>query len=673
MAESPQAGEGEETPKVVVHPVVFGVSACLIVAVSAFGAAVPTFAAEVFSAIQGWIVHTFGWFYMLCIAVFLIFVLYLAFSRFGAVRLGPDGSEPEYSRLSWFAMLFSAGIGIGLLFFGVAEPLLHFASPPAEGIDGQTPEAARFAMNATFLHWGVHGWAVYVLIGLALAYFAYRHHLPLTLRSALYPLLGERIHGPIGNAVDIAAVIGTVFGVATSLGLGVLQVNAGLNYLFGVPEAPWVQVSLIAAITLMATASVVAGLDAGIKRLSELNMVLAVALLVVVFALGPTVFLLSAFLQNVGAYASELVALTFRQFAYQPNEWLGGWTLFYWAWWMAWAPFVGMFIARISRGRTIREFVVGVLLAPSLFIFFWMTVFGDSAIHAVLVEAQDRVLVLAQNNMPLALFGLLERLPFGFFLSVLSLILIVTFFVTSSDSGSLVVDMLASGGVENPPVWQRIFWALTQGLIAAVLLLAGGLGALQTAALTSGLPLAVVLLAVGFGLYTALSREAQAQARYEGPPLPVATVAVDWRRRLKQLVRHHDRRAAEAFLRETARPAFESVVLELRALEVHAELRDQGEALAVEVIDASGDEPLVLFAYGVQLRSYRTMTFTVLEPQKEAARRHWYAEAWCSTTGERYDVMGVDRHALIDDLLSHYSRWVAARTAPQPVLEPPTA
>ena len=325
------------------------------------------------------------------------------------------------------------------------------------------------------------------------------------------------------------------------------------------------QVSLIAAITLMAAASVVAGLDAGIKRLSELNMLLAVALLLIVFALGPTVFLLSAFLQNV--YASELVALTFRQFAYQPNEWLGGWTLFYWAWWMAWAPFVGMFIARISRGRTIREFVVGVLLAPSLFIFFWMTVFGDSAIHAVLVEAQDRVLLLSQNNMPLALFGLLERLPFGFFLSILSLILIVTFFVTSSDSGSLVVDMLASGGAENPPVWQRIFWALTQGLIAAVLLLAGGLGALQTAALTSGLPLAaIVLLAVGFGLYTALSRGGPSPGPREGPPLPVATVAVDWRSRLKQLVRHHDRRAAEAFLRDTACPAFESVVLELRAL-----------------------------------------------------------------------------------------------------------
>ena len=296
--ESPGWG-GRRNAKGVVHPVVFGVSACLI-AVSAFGAAVPTLAAEVFSAIQGWIVHTFGWFYMLCIAVFLIFVLYLAFSRFGAVRLGPDDSEPEYSRLSWFAMLFSAGIGIGLLFFGVAEPLLHFAAPPAEGIEGQTPEAARFAMNATFLHWGVHGWAVYGLIGLALAYFTYRHNMPLTLRSALYPLLGERIHGPLGNAVDIAAVIGTVFGVATSLGLGVLQVNAGLNYLFGVPEVVWVQVSLIAAITLMATASVVAGLDAGIKRLSELNMLLAVALLLIVFALGPTVFLLSAFYKTWG-------------------------------------------------------------------------------------------------------------------------------------------------------------------------------------------------------------------------------------------------------------------------------------------------------------------------------------------------------------------------------------
>ena len=659
----------EARPRAVVHPVVFGVSASLVLLISAFGVLLPDVAASVFNAVQAWIIETFGWFYMLSVAIFLVFALYVAMSRFGEIRLGPDDCEPDYSRLSWFAMLFSAGVGIGLMFFGVSEPVLHYAHPPVDSIEPESALAARTAMNATFLHWGVHAWAIYIVVGLSLAYFAYRHDLPLTLRSSLYPLMGERIHGPVGNAVDIAAVIGTVFGVATSLGFGVTQINAGLGYLFGVPESPMVQVLLIGGITMLATASVVAGLDSGIKRLSEMNMLLAVTLLLFMFVVGPTAFLMGAYLQNIGAYLADLVDLTFRQFAYQQTDWLGAWTLFYWAWWIAWAPFVGMFIARISRGRTIREFVFGVMAVPTLFIFFWMTVFGDTAIHTIQAGGMRDVLRLVSEDMPLALFVMLENFPISAVTSFLSVILIVTFFVTSSDSGSLVVDMIASGGAEDPPVWQRVFWAITQGLIAAVLLLAGGLGALQTAALTSGLPLSIVMLAMCVGLHTALQREDQQRARYQGRPSPVARASVDWRTRLAQLVGHHDRRTVERYFADVAAPAFASVVEELSGHDQVAHLLEEEDGLLIQVMEPAGE--VVAFEFGIRLRSYRTLTFGLVETAaEERRRRHWYAEAWCTTTDDRLDVLGLGRDALIDEVLASYSRWVNARTEP---LEAPIA
>jgi choline/glycine/proline betaine transport protein len=368
---------------------------------------------------------------------------------------------------------------------------------------------------------------------------------------------------------------------------------------------------------------------------------------------------MSAWLQNIGSYASDLVDLTFRQFAYQPTEWLGAWTLFYWSWWIAWAPFVGMFIARISRGRTIREFVLGVMAVPSLFIFFWMTVFGDTAIHGVLDGRMDAVMAMVNENMPLTLFVLLEQLPFSMVTSVAAIVLIVTFFVTSSDSGSLVVDMITSGGADDPPVWQRIFWAVTQGVVAAVLLVAGGLGALQTAALTSGLPLAVVMLFICLGLYTALSREHFERTRYLGPALPVARARRHWRHRLEALVRHHDRAAVQRFIEATARPAFESVAMELRTHAVDALLDEAEDQLVLRVLDGEA----VVFEYAITARSYRTPAFAfVASGSVDRRSRHWLAEVWCSATGERYDVLGLERESLIDDLLASYSRWIGGST-----------
>ncbi|HBF50344.1 MAG TPA: choline transporter, partial [Massilia sp.] len=423
-AARPQASRA----RIQVNPPVFFISAALILAFVLFGAVFPDQAGNVFDAMQKRIVHDFGWFYILAVALFLIFVLFLMMSRYGDVKLGPDDSEPEYSYLSWFAMLFSAGMGIGLLFFGVAEPIQHYAKPPVG--EGSTIQSARQAMVLTFFHWGVHAWAIYIVVGLALAYFAFRRGLPLTLRSSLFPLIGKRIHGPIGHAIDIFAVLGTMFGVATSLGFGVLQVNAGFAHLFGLPVNTTVQVILIAVITGMATLSAGTGLDKGVKRLSELNIILAIALLVFVLFTGSTVFLLQAYVQNIGAYLGAVVQRTFRMYAYEPNAWLGDWTLFYWGWWISWSPFVGMFIARISRGRTIREFVTGVLLVPVLFTFLWMTVFGNTAIAIDLSGAAPIVQTVA-DNLPVALFEVLEQLPFSVVASGLATLLVITFFVTS--------------------------------------------------------------------------------------------------------------------------------------------------------------------------------------------------------------------------------------------------
>ncbi|HBB20877.1 MAG TPA: choline transporter, partial [Pseudomonas sp.] len=364
-------------------PVFYG-SAVIILALVIYSVAFQEHAQALFGDAQAWIIANVSWLYILAVALILLMVVLLAFSRYGDIKLGPDHSEPDYSALTWFAMLFSAGMGIGLMFFGVAEPVMHFLSPPVG--EGGTTLAAREAMKITFFHWGLHAWSIYAIVAMILAYFAYRHGLPLTLRSALYPLIGERIYGPIGHAVDIFAIIGTVLGVATSLGLGVTQINTGLNHLYGLPVTIPVQIGLIVATTLLATISVVTGLDKGVRRLSELNLSLAGLLMLMVLIAGPTVFILQTFVQNIGSYLSDIVNKTFNLYAYEPNDWIGGWTLFYWGWWLAWSPFVGLFIARISRGRTIREFVAGVLLVPTAFTLLWMTVFGDTAIHMILWE-----------------------------------------------------------------------------------------------------------------------------------------------------------------------------------------------------------------------------------------------------------------------------------------------
>ena len=489
------------------NPVVFGASVAIIT-LMLIGAVVATDAvAGAFNTIQSLIVDKLGWFYVLSMTAMVFFAFWLMQSRFGKVKLGPDDSTPDFSLPTWFAMLFSAGMGIGLLFFSVAEPMYHYASPP--GIDGNTLESARLAMGITFFHWGLHPWAVYAIVGLTLAYFSFRRGLPLSIRSAFQPLLGDKIHGPAGDFIDTLAVVSTLFGVATSLGLGAMQVNAGLNHVFGVTESTTMQVVIISCITGLATISVVSGLDVGIRRLSELNMGLALLLLIFIFLAGPTAFFLGAFSDNLGAYISLLPRHSFWTGTFaSPEEraWLSGWTVFYWAWWIAWAPFVGMFIARVSRGRTIREFMAAVLLAPTLAGFVWLTIFGDAALFEEIYGAGG-IAQAVNESLPTAVFVLLERYPLAAVTGLACTICVILFFVTSSDSASLVVDTIASGGAEHPPVSQRIFWAVFEGIVAAVLLFAGGLKALQTAALTTALPFCLAIILMCVALVRSLRQE----------------------------------------------------------------------------------------------------------------------------------------------------------------------
>ena len=641
-----------EEPESTLNKPVFFISAGLIIAVCLYGALFSDHASLVFSDLQSWLLTNLGWLYMGSVAGFFMLVIYLAFSRFAHLRLGADDSEPEYTYGSWFAMLFSAGMGIGLMFFGVSEPMTHFLEPPVG--EGGTIDAARNAMQVTFFHWGLHAWAIYIIIGLALAYFSFRHDLPLTLRSALYPVIGDKIYGKWGNAVDIFAILGTMFGVATSLGLGVMQVNAGLNYLFGLPVSIVVQVALIAAITCAATISVVAGLDAGIRRLSELNLVLALLLMVFVLIAGPTVMLLSSLIQNIGMYLSGLVDMTFRIYAYEPNEWIGNWTLFYWAWWISWSPFVGMFIARISRGRTIREFILGVLLVPSGFTFLWLTIFGNSGLWLEMHDAGAGLATAVQTNMPTAIFVLLDQLPLTGITSALATMLIVTFFVTSSDSGSLVIDIISSGGAENPPVWQRIFWAVSEGAVAATLLVAGGLAALQTAAISSALPLIIVMFLVCYGLMKALHAEPSVRGvrPIATSSVPVAGGSKAWQSRLKAMLGRFKEGEAQAYLESTARQAMEEVLAQLTTQNIlHAGI--EAEENLIRLTAGQGEE--FDFFYEIKLREYSLPSVAFPElPTKKSERNYWRAEVTLLEGAQQYDVAGYSKEELMSDILTQF-------------------
>jgi choline/glycine/proline betaine transport protein len=491
-----------------IHPQVTLFSALILVLFIAVTLLFPNRSKLFFENTMEAITVNAGWFLIVAANIFIIAALYFSLGKYGNIKIGGYDAKPEFSKFAWYAMLLSAGMGIGLLFWSVAEPILHMGTPsPVFGeIGANSPAAAQAAMATTFFHWGIHPWAIYAIVGLGLAFFSYNEGLPLTIRSIFYPIIGNKIYGFWGNLIDILSVLATLTGLATSLGLGVTQVNAGLNYLFGMSMSTTTQIVLIIVITGFATISVVMGLDGGVKKLSEINMVLAGVFMIIILIAGPTVYILSGFTQNIGYYLSNIVEMSLWTETFKGTNWQGGWTIFYWAWWISWSPFVGMFIARISKGRTVREFILGVMLIPTLLSFFWMSVFGGTAIFIQSNGIAD--LVSSVNiDSSIALFAMLENLPFKQILSFIGIVLVIVFFVTSSDSGSLVVDHLTSGGKLDSPVPQRVFWAVMEGVVAATLLIGGGLEALQTASVITGLPFAIVLLMMIYSIKQGLHQE----------------------------------------------------------------------------------------------------------------------------------------------------------------------
>ena len=456
-----------------------------------------------FESVQAFIAAKFGWLYVVGVNVILIFCIYLAFSRFKNIRLGGPDCKPEFSTWAWISMLFNAGIGLVLMFYSVAEPILHFSNPPYG--EAGTIDAAQNALNLSYLHWGLHGWAIYALMGLSIAFFCYNKGLPLGIRWVLYPLLGDRLKGPIGHFIDTIAVVATMFGLATTLGLGIQHINSGIHHLFGILENTNVQVILIALITIFATISCVSGLHKGVQILSKIASVMALLLMIFMLLVGPTLFILSSTIQSTGYYLQNIISTGTWMEIYKGTTWMGSWTIFYWGWWFAWAPFVSLFIARISKGRTIKELLIGVVLAPSAVSILWISIFGSTAFHIELF-GEGGITAAVNENITTALFSLLEHFPLSYFSILFVVIAGIIFFVTSSDSGSLVIDFITSGGREKTTVWLRIFWALAEGLVAATLVYGGGLIALQTGSLVTGLPVCILMLVLCYSILKALRK-----------------------------------------------------------------------------------------------------------------------------------------------------------------------
>ncbi|MBD1370806.1 BCCT family transporter [Hazenella sp. IB182357] len=486
---------------------VFIISVAITMIFVLWGVISPTGLNDMTSNVQNELKDKFGWLFLLGASIFLFFCIYLIFSKYGQIKLGKDDEKPEYHLFTWFAMLFSAGMGIGLVFWGVAEPLYHYFSPPEA--TPETTQAAREAMRYTFFHWGLHPWAIYTVLGLALAYFKFRKGAPGLISAVFYPVLGDRVKGPIGVFIDIIAVFATVFGVATSLGFGASQINGGLSYLWGINNSFGVQSGIIIAITLLFMLSATTGLNKGIKMLSNLNMWFALLLLAFVIIVGPTKFIMNTFTSSLGTYIQNLpvMSLDLGAFNLAKRDWAQSWTIFYWAWWIAWAPFVGMFIARVSRGRTVREFVLGVLFVPTLFGALWFSAFGGSGLFLQMSQGVDLYGIMSQNGTESALFAMLDQFPFSIITMLLSLVLISTFFITSADSATFVLGMQTTNGSLNPSTGVKLTWGFIIAASAIVLLLSGGLQGLQTASIIAAFPFLFILLGIVISLMKSFREE----------------------------------------------------------------------------------------------------------------------------------------------------------------------
>ena len=669
VPEEQQSVEENMEARTRINPVVFYGSSAAILAIALWAIISPDGAAGALGVVVGAISNWFGWFYILIATVFLVFILFLALSRYGKIKLGPEHSEPEFSTFSWAAMLFAAGIGTDIMFFAVAEPVTQYLAPPTG--EGETLNAAREATVWTLFHYGITGWGMYALMGISLAYFAYRMNLPLSIRSTLYPIFGNRIFGPLGHGVDLAAVLGTIFGIATSLGIGVVFLNSGLNLLFGFQQGLPVQIGLIVLAVVIATISAVTGVEKGIRRLSELNVWLTVGLAGFVLVTGPTIFLLNAFVLNIGDYVSNFASLTMQTFAFdRPTEWLGFWTLFFWAWWIAWASFVGLFLARISRGRTIRQFVAGTMTIPLLYVLMWVSIFGNSAIQLVR-NGNEQFGQTAMNQPEQGFYTLLQQFPFFPVVAFVAILCGLLFYITSADSGALVMGNLTSyrktprDDASNPV---RIFWAVTTGLLTIAMLLVGGIGALQSATIVMGLPFGFVMVLIMFGLYKALRVEAYREdsRRYSLParlsgrsatPNGDRSAELSWRQRLSRSMSFPNYEKTTDFLSEVATPALNEVAEELREHGIETEVQE-GKSEAnhhyVELVaDVDDESP---FQYRIEPQEARMPVYG--DSSMREGDYYYRLGVHLLEGGQGYDVMGFTHSQLIDDVLDQYEQHV---------------
>lgn len=598
-----------------------------------------------------------NWIYVWAVTLFVLFLLYLMFSKFGSIRLGSNDSKPEYSFFSWLSMLFAAGMGIGLMFFSVAEPISHYSS----SVFGENDfvNQAKGAQLYTFFHWGIHAWAIYGVVGLALAYFAYRYKLPLSLRSCFYPLLKDRINGKWGDAVDVFALCSTFFGITTTLGFGVVQINSGLETLHVVSEGGFSnQLIIVAVLTSLAILSATSGVNKGVKLLSKINIISVVLLLLFVLFFGPTVFLISSFTEGLGNYLSNFFELTFNTHIYESDTlpWFYNWTILYWSWWISWSPYVGLFIARISKGRTIKEFIAAVLIIPALFNFIWMSVFGNSAIWFDANEAGGMLSALADNADQL-MFQFLEYLPLTEAISFVVIAIIIIFFVTSADSGILVMNGIATKNAENSPKWQMIFWGVLLAVLALLLLNAGGLQALQTMTLITALPFALIMLLFCVSLMKGLTID----QKYYDRNFSVATVPWSgefWQERLKKIVSFKDSKTVDAYLKTTVKEAFEELCQEFEKNGIEARINTAEQPVKIEI--EIKHDVINNFIYGVKNQPKTVSEFMIQEenlPDLDHSKT-FYPKAYFGDSREGYDVQYFTKNELISDVLKHYERYI---------------
>lgn len=641
---------------------VFVTSSLVVLAFSVWAMAAPHHAASAMRDVVGWIATNLGWFYVLTVTLVILFVLWVAFSKEGSVRLGPDHSRPQYGLFTWVAMLFAAGVGIDMLFYSVTGPITQFVAPPAA--DPRSAEAAQDAVVWTMFHYGVAGWSMYALLGMAMGYFAYRWGMPLSIRAALYPLLGRRVRGTTGDVIDVCALVGTVFGVATSMGIGVVLLNVGFAWLFGLPEGLALQIALVLVAVVMTVAACTSGVDRGIRVISELNLWSAGAMMLYILVTGETAFLLNAMVENIGRFVFTLPERTVQTFAYVEggSEWMGGWTLFFWAFWLAWGPFVGLFLARISRGRTLREFVVAAITAPVLCDFFIVTVFGNSAMHEVL-SGNTEFARLAVESPEQGWYALLEMFPGAAFLIGLATLSGLLFYLTSANSGAMVMSNFSStipDPAQDGAKWLRIFWALLTAVLTIAMLVAGGVTTMEHATLIFALPVTVIAFLVMASFSKVLRME---RAEREGRTLRRRFDAVHgglvpektWRQRLARLRSYPSQKAVAQFVGRVVRPALQDVADEFRDLGHQAELRTTPNA-------GTGIDEHALVVNMADHRDFHYQVAAVRAPVPMIGARsmsretdvYYRLEVFTQTGSEGYDLMGLTQQQLINDVLDRY-------------------